>query len=276
MNTPISRMSTWDIPHVPPSTDPSPAEDSVQPSQAGTGENTSPQEGPSAPLARTNPDPAPTARIRFLNAVTGNGEELRISTGNRLLSSSLAPGSLSEYFTVAPGFRPFAVHSAAYPWMLLFRSTIPLTAGDIVTLALVRSGTGMDLVRVDDRPCGIQGTGRACLRCVNLIYNSPGLDLILTDGRVIFTDMRFKEATNYRRAMPGRYDLYIAQAPSLSPPSLSDIETVEELPMVVFTWMAEPLASFCLDRRSGEQASVYLLGNWAASREIQVLPVKNF
>lgn len=276
MNTPISRMSTWDIPHVPPSTDPSPAEDSVQPSQAGTGEITSPQEGPSAPLAWTNPNPAPTARIRFLNAVTGNGEELRISTGNRLLSSSLAPGSLSEYFTVAPGFRPFAVHSAAYPWMLLFRSTIPLTAGDIVTLALVRSGTGMDLVRVDDRPCGIQGTGRACLRCVNLIYNSPGLDLILTDGRVIFTDMRFKEATNYRRAMPGRYDLYIAQAPSLSPPSLSDIETVEELPMVVVNWMAEPLASFFLDLRSGEQASVYLLGNWAASREIQVLPVKNF
>lgn len=276
MNTPVSRMSTWDIPHVPLSTDPAPAEDPVQLPQTDTGENASPQELPSAPLPRMSPEPASTAQVRFLNAVTRNGEELRISTGNRLLSSSLAPGSLSEYFTVAPGFRPFAVHSAAYPWMLLFRSTIPLTAGDVVTLALVRSGTGMDLVRIDDRPCGIQGTDRACLRCVNLIYNSPGLDLILTDGRVIFTDMRFKEATNYRRAMPGRYDLYIAQAPSLPPASLSDIETVEELPMVVVNWTVEPLASFFLDLRSGEQASVYLLGNWAANREIQVLPVKNF
>lgn len=273
MNTPVSRMSTWDIPHVPPSTDPAPVEEPVQ---TNAGENASPQELPSAPLPRMNPEPTSTARVRFLNAVTRNGEELRISTGNRLLSSALAPGSLSEYFTVPSGFRPFAIHSAAYPWMLLFRSTIPLTAGDVVTLALVRSGTGMDLVRVDDRPCGIQGTDRACLRCVNLIYNSPGLDLILTDGRVIFTDMRFKEATNYRRAMPGRYDLYIAQAPSLPPASLSDIETVEELPMVVVNWTAEPLASFFLDLRAGEQASVYLLGNWAASGEIQVLPVKNF
>lgn len=280
-----SRMSFWDIPHVPPETDPAQAPETpsgaaVSPAPtppADEGEDRSLPEvlSPQREGLMAGPDPA-GAQVRFLNAVVDDGPSLRVTVGNRLLSSSLSPGALSEFFPVAAGFRPFAFYDAQRSWMLLFRAAIPLSAGDRVTLALVRSGNGVDLVRVDDRPCGVQGTGRGCLRCANLCYNSPGLDLILTDGRVIFTDMRFKEATNYRRAMPGRYDLYIAQAPSLPPPSLSDIETVEELPMVVVNWTAEPLASFFLDLRAGEQASVYLLGNWAASGEIQVLPVKNF
>ena len=85
---------------------------------------------------------------------------------------------------------------------------------------MVRSANGLDLVRVDDRPCGITGTGWSCLRCVNLVYDSPGLDLVLTDGRVVFTDVRFKETTNYRRARPGRFDLYVAQTPGPSPPPI--------------------------------------------------------
>ena len=292
MNTPISpRMSTWDVPHVPPSADPPPPEvpaadpsapvvsaaaEPVQPSQPSVGEPPSLQEGLSAPLPRMAPDPAETAQVRFLNAVMEDSGDLRVSTGNRLLASSLSPGSLSEYFTVPAGFRPFAFHDASYPWLLLFRSTIPLTAGDVVTLALVRSGTGTDLVRIDDRPCGIQGTGRACLRCVNLVYDSPGLDLILTDGRVVFTDMRFKESTNYRRAQSGRYDLYLAQSPSLPPLSLSDIETVEELPMVAADWTAEPLGSFFLDLRAGSQASLYLMGDWSVRPELRIKAVENF
>ena len=113
MNTPISpRMSTWDVPHVPPSADPPPpevpaadpsapevsaAEEPVQPSQPSVGEPPSLQEGLSAPLPRMAPAPAETAQVRFLNAVMEDSGDLRVSTGNRLLASSLSPGSLSEY-----------------------------------------------------------------------------------------------------------------------------------------------------------------------------------
>ena len=273
MNTPVSRMSTWDIPHVPPAPEPTSEETSAPPD---AGENTPPQEGPSAPLSRREPESPPTAQVRFLNGVLPGGKNLRIATENRLLSSSLAPGSLSEYFPVAAGFRPFAFYDETYPWLLLFRSTIPLTAGDEVTLALVRSGAGVDLVRVDDRPCGIQNTHRACLRCVNLVHNSPGLDLVLTDGRVVFTDVRFKEVTNYRRAQPGRYDLYVARTPALPPVAQFDMETVEELPMVALNWMEEPLASLFLDLRSGGQVSLYLLGDWDADRALRILSAENF
>ena len=285
MNTPISpRMSTWDIPHVPPEPEAGPpAEEASGGSQAAAGENAAPAEGPLGPLARMEPDSSGgEVQVRFLNAVTVDGGSLRITSGNRLLSSSLSPEGLSEYFTVPAGFRSFAFYDADYPWLLLFRATLPLTAGDAVTLAVVRSGGGLDLVRVDDRPCGVRGTDFACVRCVNLVYDSPGLDLVLTDGRVVFTDVRFKEVTNYRRARPGRYDLYLAQTPLIPPLSATDIETVEELPMVMENYFlpglgaVEPLRSFLLDVQAGRQVTLYLMGDWGESRELQVKTVENF
>lgn len=275
MNSPFSRMSTWDIPHVPPEAEAPPAEEPS--AESSPVENTSPQSGPFVPMAQAEPSAA-TAQVRFLNAVTLDNASLRVSEGRLLLSPSLSPGALSEYFTVPAGFRTFTFYDASYPWLLLFRSTIPLSNGDAVTLTVVRSGNTLDLVRVDDRPCGIRGTEYACLRCVNLIYNSPPLDLALTDGRVVFTDLRFKEVTNYRRARAGRYDLLVSLAPLLPPSPMADIETVEDLPMVLLSGSGamEPPASFFLDLRSGSQVSLYLLGDWDVSHEIRELAVENF
>ena len=94
--------------------------------------------------------------------------------------------------------------------------------------------------------------------------------------------MRFKEVTNYRRAKPGRYDLYAAQTPYALPAALTDIETVEELPMVIQNYFlpgfgaVEPLASFDWNAQAGQQVSVYLMGDWGVSRELQVKMVENF
>lgn len=273
MNTPISpRMSTWDIPHVPSAAEAPPEEAPVQEPQTTSGKDAIPEEISPDPLPRMESD-SPAVQVRFLNAVTEGGGNLRITSGNRLLSSSLSPEGLSEYFTVPAGFRPFAFYDADRPWMLLFRSTLPLAAGDVITLAVVRSGGGLDLVRVDDRPCGVRGGSFACVRCIDLVYDSPGLDLILTDGRVVFTDVRFKEVTNYRRARPDHYDLYVARTPNSQHP---DIETVEELPIPVVHCAVEPLTSFFLDLQAGRQVSVYLMGDWDTSRKLRVKSVENF
>ncbi len=276
---------SWDVPHIPLPADapasPAPAEASP------AGKNTVPSE-PTPPFPPASESPQvdtasdATVQVRFLNGVMDSGPSLRILAGNRLLSSSLAPGSFSEVFSLPAGFRLFTFFDANSPWLLLYRASIPLNAGDVVTLAMVRSANGLDLVRVDDRPCGITGTGWSCLRCVNLVYDSPGLDLVLTDGRVVFTDVRFKETTNYRRARPGRFDLYVAQTPRPVPAPHTDMETVEDLPRVVDNRSlpglggVEPLVSFFLDLRAGSQASVYLLGNWALSPQLTVGITENF
>lgn len=166
------------------------------------------------------------AQVRFLNAVTPAALPLRILEGRRLLAFSLSPQALSPYSLVPAGFRSFSFFDANSPWLILGQVTLPLTAGERTTLALVPAGDGVEVVRIDDRPCGVQGTGRGCLRCANLVRNGPPMDLMLTDGRTVFSDLRFKEVSNYRRARPGRYDLYVVQAPTTLP---VDIETEEDL-----------------------------------------------
>lgn len=219
-------------------------------------------------------------RVRFLNAVT-DGTPLRITLGNRLMATYLVPGHITGYFNVAPGFRPLVFSNANALWAPLYRSKLPFNPGEIITLAAVRSGGGMDLVRVDDSPtCEGRWAERGCIRLVNLAYNSPGLDLLLTDGRVVFTDVRFKEATTYRRARPGQYDMYVAQTPYSLPEGYDDIETVEELPLwgddCTSCGMAEPLASFYLDAKAGVRSTIYLMGNWNRSRYLRTRIVDNY
>lgn len=227
----------------------------------------------------TSAEPA-QAYIRFLNAVVDDGPSLRITLGSRLLVTRLAPGNLTAYTTAPAGFRTLVFYDAQFPWVILYRSSLSLAADEVVTLAVVRSGGGIDVVRVDDRPCGGAG-GRACLRMINLVYDSPGLDLVLTDGRVVFTDIRFKEDSAYRRARPGRYDMYVAQTPCAPHQNDVDIETVEEMPVMISNYflagcgVVEPMASFYLEARLGARDSIYLMGNWNRSPRMQVRVVEN-
>lgn len=219
------------------------------------------------------------ARVRILNAVT-DGMPLRVILCSRLLTPCLKPCHLTGYFTVSAGFRTLTLFDAAFPWTILFRSSLPFVPGETATLAVVRAGAGLDLVRIDDRPCGNRGMNRACIRSVNLVHNSPGLDLVLTDGRLVFTDTRFKETTTYRRARPGQYDMYVAQTPWGQPDDLSDIETVEEMPVTISSCYfpgygaAEPLASFFLPARAGAMETIYLMGRWG--QPIRASIVENF
>lgn len=223
-----------------------------------------------------------TARVRFLNALAVGSIPLRILTGNRLLASALAPGNLTGYEAIPAGFRTFTFQDAHSPRLLLHREAVPLTSGETVTLAAIPSARGLDLVRVDDKPCGVRGTNRACLRCVNLIRNSPPLDLILTDGRVVFTDMSFREVTNFRRANPGRYDLYAAQTSFSLPWELNDIETVEDMPLVLDDrtlpgfGLVEPVVSFSWIARSGVQSTAYLMGEWNQSEDVRIRMADSF
>lgn len=263
----------WDLPHVPAGEEePAPAPQTAV--SWGTSFPYLPPELTAGPTQDwTAAADSRMAQVRFLNAVTPASLPLRILEGRRLLAFSLSPQALSPYYQVAAGFRSFSFFDANSPWMILGQATLPLTAGERATLALIPSGDGVEVVKIDDRPCGVQGTGRGCLRCVDLVRNGPPLDLMLTDGRTVFSNLRFKEVSNYRRARPGRYDLYVVQSPA----ALSvDIETEEELfpAQPVYSW-TEPLAAMDYVARAGVQATLYLMGDWDMAGQVSWRLVEN-
>jgi len=52
-------------------------------------------------------------------------------------------------------------------------------------------------------------------------------DVLLADGRVIYTDVRFKETTSYKRIRPGTYEFFFAETNLAPIPSHADIETLD-------------------------------------------------
>lgn len=229
-----------------------------------------PEPGPQPPAA--NPG---FSMVRFLHAVSDAGP-VNVSVGIRTVANNLSFGNLSAYNRIQDGFHSVTVSSSANPNNIIFRGRIPFNTDEKITLAIVKEGNGFNLVRISDQPCQNRPAVRGCLRAVNLIYNSPPMDVIFTDGRIAFPDVRYKEVSFFKQVWPGEYDFYIAQTPYSPTADIIDIDVLNNLPVVLVNFMlpgfgqVEPLVSSYVTVRAGGMYTIYMLGNWQTSSFIQV------
>ena len=176
--------------------------------------------------------------IRFLNAARSY-PPFRIFIGSTLAVRSLEFTAVSSYRRMASGYRS-------------------------VTVCL-------DLVPISDVCCPPTGA-LSNFRMSNLAYNSQPLDLLLADGRVVYTDVQFKETTYFKQIRPGTYQFYLAETNLLPMPSYLDIETMDS----AFIGMAPPfsaLASLQLEAAPRSTYTLYVLSGGSGSNEIQTLVV---
>ena len=136
---------------------------------------------------------------------------------------------------------------------------------------MVQTAGGLDLVPISDVCCPPTGA-LSNFRMSNLAYNSQPLDLLLADGRVVYTDVQFKETTYFKQIRPGTYQFYLAETNLLPMPSYLDIETMDS----AFIGMAPPfsaLASLQLEAAPRSTYTLYVLSGGSGSNEIQTLVV---
>lgn len=194
-----------------------------------------------------------SCKVRFLNAANGY-RPFRISINGRMIFTRLGYASVTGYGQVADGFQTVTV-SGANGYVYL-QKTVPFRAGDSVTLAIITTAGGIDLLPISDLPC-TKPYNMSCFRVCNLAYGSNPLDVILYDGRVVYTDVRYKEVTTFKRIRPGDYQFYVAET-SLSPmPHSMDIETLDsafDLPA-----FPEAIVTFDVEVSPNAMYTVFLL-----------------
>ncbi|MTQ98223.1 DUF4397 domain-containing protein [Pseudoflavonifractor sp. BIOML-A6] len=270
-----------------------PVEGPVFPVPPIAGGENPPVEGPVFPVPPIagpgNPPVAPGpvypvsgyCTVRFLNAVT-DFDPMRVLIGGRVVADNLGYGDVGSYYRVRDGFRTVTITSAQNPRIVLYRQSVPFAVNEIITLAIVRGTNGLELVRVSDIPCQNRPRNRACIRAVNLVYNSPALDVILNDGRVVFSDVRYREVTAFKQARPGDYGFYVAQTPYMLSPVYSDIQTLEELPIILANYFlpgfgdVQPLTSSYVDARANSMNTIYIMGAWSRDPVIRTKVVQDF
>lgn len=204
--------------------------------------------------------------VRFLNSASGYTLGIRI--GASLVTGNLAFGELTTYVMIPDGFRTVRLSASGSPGLIYLQKSIPFRAGDVITLVIVRTATGLDLVQIGDTPCNNRANNRACIRMANMAYNAPGLDLILGGCRLVFNDVRYKENTLYKQALPKQYQFAIAATVNMPTPYESDIETIEEMPQLLPSYILglKPSISFTLNAKANLLYTIYVIGNWPRPR----------
>ncbi|MCI8990230.1 MAG: DUF4397 domain-containing protein [Lawsonibacter sp.] len=212
------------------------------------------------------PVPPSTARVRFLNAAY-NYPALRILVDGSRFAARMRYASVTGCGLVHSGHRTITVTNSN--GRVYLRKTIPFQANSDSTVAVINTASGLDLLQIADRCCP-PSNGWSSFRVVNLAYNSGPLDVILSDGRVVYSDLRFKEAAAFKRIVPGAYQFFYADT-NLAPmsPTLA-IERLDPAWLGVYP-PQETFGSLLLNINQGEIYTVCLLQNGSGRNNIQNL-----
>lgn len=208
-------------------------------------------------------------QVRFLNGAVGY-QPFRVIINRRLITSSLDFAGLTTYGAVSSGFQTVTI--TGQDGYIYIQKTIPFKAGEKNTIAIINTANGLDLLQIDDTPCN-KASNISCFRAINLAYYSNPLDLILYDGRIVYSDIRYKEVTVFKRIQPGAYSFYLAETELQPLLQFEDIETLDSARITAE--IQEALLSFYMDVKPNCLYTVYIL-NWNPSASaLQTLIVED-
>lgn len=131
--------------------------------------------------------------------------------GNRAITN-LAFGQAAGYVDLAAGSHQVAVvPTGAGPEAAVIQATLELAAGRAYTVMAVGQLAQIEpLVLSDDRAAPMGSTAK--VRFVHTAPDAPAVDIAVTGGPVLFSNVPFKEASQYLEAPAGTLDLEVRVA----------------------------------------------------------------
>lgn len=207
-----------------------------------------------------------SSRVRLLNAAY-NYPALQITIGGSRFASRLGYAAVTGYGRVPAGYQTVTV--AAPNGRVYLRKSMPFQVNGLTTIAIINTAGGLDLLQIPDSCCS-PGNGLSSFRVGNLAYNSGPLDVLMSDGRVVYSDLRFKEVAAFRRIAPGTYQFFYADTNQAPMPPAMGIDMLDPAWLGVYPPF-ETFGSLYLNITGGEICTVYLLQNGSGRNNIQNL-----
>ena len=176
--------------------------------------------------------------IRFLNAAVGYNPFV-ISINNRTAVDTLEYAEVSDYGRVSSGYQTITV--AGRNGYIYISKQLRITVGATMTIAIVNTAGGLDLVEINDAVC-YTPLGGSCIRTCNLSYNAGPLTLSTYSGNVVFRNVGFMEVTNYTRVVPARYDIYVSNTNEVLLSTEITVRSGSQYTIYLFNWTESPTA----------------------------------
>lgn len=145
--------------------------------------------------------------IRILHAVP-NAPALDVYANGTPIARNLSYRGFTEYMTLAAGTYNIEIYAAGRRDTPILRTSITLPGRSIFTIAAAGRSPNISLLPIAE-PRAMMPPGMVMIRFSHLSPNTPGVDIALPDGTILFRDVRFGETTQYIPVVPSTYRLQI-------------------------------------------------------------------
>ena len=161
---------------------------------------------PTPTLAQEDEAVVADATIRFVHAVIG-GPEVDVLLDGQLLAEALPYGSVTDYVPITPGDRVLQVVPTGQPGdaAIVEQELEVEPAGAYIFAALGPLNEVEGRVYDVNLEALTPGTARG--RLIDATHDTGALDISVTGGDTLFTDVEFGDASDYAELAPGVYSL---------------------------------------------------------------------
>lgn len=209
-----------------------------------------------------------STKVRFLNAAFGYAP-FRIMVNSSRFINVLNYASVSAYGCVPPGYHTVTV--TGMDGYIYIQKSMPFQT-NASTIAIINTPSGLDLLQINDAFPVTRGNGS--FRVSNLALNSGPLDVLLGDGRVVFSDVYYKETTASKRIRPGAYQFFFAETSLMPIPAWQDIETLDAAFLGIYPPIST-VGSLYLNVRPNSNYTVFILSSGAARNAVQTMVLED-
>lgn len=169
--------------------------------------------------------------IRFLNA-SSNSPALDIYVNNSLLVQNLPYKEFSLYFPASSGNYNIKIYPTGQNTNPILDTDIYVAPNTITNLAITGNVPNLSLFAIPE-PVTAQNFGRPCIRFVHLSPDAPAVDLNLSIGTKVFSNVTYKKITDYACLPTGTYTFTINATGSNN--TALTIPNVQLLPNTYYT-----------------------------------------
>ncbi|MFZ5352832.1 MAG: DUF4397 domain-containing protein [Bacillota bacterium] len=145
--------------------------------------------------------------VRLLHAVPG-APAVDVYANDRPIANNLAYRAFTQYLPLLPGNYSIKIYPAGQKNNPVLNQNISIAANKILTAAVTGKLPNISLLEVGE-PTLKKQPGKAYLRFVHLSPDAPAVDLTLEDGKKLFSEVQYRENTDYIPQSPGTMTLQL-------------------------------------------------------------------
>ena len=152
----------------------------------------------------------PTANVRVAHA-SPDAPAVDVLVNDSAAFSNLTFAGVTAYANLLADTYNIKVVPTGATTPVVIEADLPLAASTDYTVAAVNNLASIEaLVFVDDNSA--PAAGKAHVRFIHLSLDAPAVDVAVTSGPVLFSNVAFKEASSYLPVDAGTYDLEVRLA----------------------------------------------------------------